>query len=217
MVSWTDLHARKVSVEDAGPLFAQAGADLDALLASTPQATDHLLAILQKRLGDAITTDTWTGVETGLANYLGGSRAARLVGHAGRPSRAAAGGGSANFARGHSTAPHDPRVLRPRSWRSRTNGGASCPNDWVRMNRDVMYDEIDKRHLIRVSIEKQNGETVVVEARPGSFLRLITTLLRTARHVSLPAAFDAASITSFNEEVGELQRLLAKPADQPPS
>lgn len=216
MVSWTDLHARKVSVEDAGPLFAQAGADLDALLASTPQATDHLLAILQKRLGDAITTDTWTGVETGLANYLGA--AAQLVSWVTRADQAA----RLREAEAR-ISPAATALLRTilgfygRELALAYERWRELPNDWVRMNRDVMYDEIDKRHLIRVSIEKQNGETVVVEARPGSFLRLITTLLRTARHVSLPAAFDAASITSFNEEVGELQRLLAKPADQPPS
>jgi len=214
MATWEELFAQRISVEQAAPLLSRAGADLDGLLANTPHVEEHVLAILEKRLGGTIDADTWTAVDAALANYLGG--AAALVSWVGRADQTN---------RLHEAETRVPPLvagllrtilgLYGRELRLAYERWRELPNDWVRMNRDVFYDEIEKRYLLRVAIEKQNGETFVLEARPGSMLRLITSLVVTAKHASTPGAFDPPSITAFNEAVGQLQQLFAPPPDQP--
>jgi len=212
-VSWDDLLAQRISVSEAAPLFSATGTVLDDLLTTAPKATEQILAILFKHLDRATDANTWTSLSTALTNYLG--EAAPLILWVVRADQAA---------RLHEA---ELRVSPPAARLLRTIVGLygselalaytrwrELPNDWMTVHRDVFYDEIEKRYLLRVSIDKLNGETAVIEARPGSFLRLITTLVRTARQVSDPTAFDRGSVDAFNTEIGQLLGLLAKPQDQ---
>jgi len=213
MVDWDSLMGRRTSVEQAGPLLTRAGADLDSFLQRAPQAEENVLAILAKRLGGGIATQTWGNVDASLAGYLGRD-AASLIAWVSQSDQTARMGEVEKYA-----PPGAVVLLRTilglygRELQQAYERWRELPNDWVRVARKVLYDEIDKRYQVTVTIEKMNGEEFVVEASPSSFLRLLTALVRTATFVDSPDAFDAQAVAAFNDQVGKLSALLPKPKD----
>jgi hypothetical protein len=92
------------------------------------------------------------------------------------------------------------------------------PDDWSVINREISYDLIGERLLVRVRIDKYNGEQVTIEGQASSILELAANLLRTCRMVGRPEVFTPRTIALLT---GEYEAFLAlirpSPEAAPPS
>jgi hypothetical protein len=88
------------------------------------------------------------------------------------------------------------------------------PDDWRTLYRDVYYDQISERHLVRIRIEKYNGEEITIEGSPDSILNLTSYIVFTLRLVGTPLAFGQESMDRFAAEVEQFGQLLTPEEDE---
>ena len=88
------------------------------------------------------------------------------------------------------------------------------PDDWRTINRDVYFDYINQRHLVRHRIQKVSGDEIVVEGNANSVLDLARSLLISTRLIGSRDAFGEPTIQAFLEEVDAVLAML-RPEEQP--
>jgi hypothetical protein len=205
---WFRLSTGQMSDEDTARLVARAAKGLHTFLETHPEATSHVLDILRRRLGSEINAVTWQVLETSLVNYIGWD-SAYLASWIVRPD-------------------HDER-LQVLEKQASTEVIAffrailglygpelerafvvwnELPDNWCNIHRDVYYDQLLESHHLKVRIDKYNGEAMVIEGPPDSFLALVSYLIFTVRLVGIPHAFSQARIELFLRETDQLIRVL---------
>jgi len=85
---------------------------------------------------------------------------------------------------------------------------APLTNGAGRISRDVYYDQIAERHLVKILIEKYNGQRLAIEGTASSLLMLTSYMIRSVRLVGTREPFSEQSIELFLQEAGQLQTLL---------
>ncbi len=198
--------------EDFGLSLEDAAAKLDARLGDT-QTGKQALEILSRRLDGNIDEKSFDLLRTGLVGYLGDeaatlvawavaadqdNRIAQLEGHA--SARAIA---FVRTVRGV----YGPEVeLAYSRWNQ-------PPQNWGWVYRWVFRDEVYGGHLIRVRIEKYNGEDLTFEATPDSLLLLIGYLTNSLNTVASPEALSQDAVTRLADELSSLIMLLGRESD----
>ncbi len=208
MDDWGSLLMGQISAEEADRLLAQSAEDLHAFLEARPQAVQHVLDILSKRLGGEINAETWQVLDTSLANYLGrdlaylvtwvaqsdqGNRIQELEKHASSQVMAFL------------------RTILGLYGLELENAFAvwnEIPDNWRTFYREVYYDQLSERHHLKLRIEKYNGEEAAIEGPPDSILTLTTYMILTLRLVGTPDAFSQDRIDLFLDEAHQLIQLL---------
>ena len=213
MADWSSLLAGQVS--DPGPLIAQTAETLDAFLQTRPQADPEVLEIIGKRLGKEIGEKTLDDVHNALSNYLGQDPASLVawVTRADQTNRIAQVEASAPprvaaFLRAILGLYGSELALAYTRWKE-------LPGDWTWINREIYHDLINERLLVKVRIDKNNGEQVVIEGPPYSILELTVNMLRTCRMVGRPDAFTQRTIDMLSTEFEEFLKLVRTPSSEP--
>jgi len=88
------------------------------------------------------------------------------------------------------------------------------PDDWRTIHRDVYFDFINQRHLVRHRIEKVSGDEIVVEGNANSVLDLARSFLVSTRLIGSRDAFGEPTIQAFLEEADVVLAML-RPEEEP--
>jgi len=213
VADWASLFAGQVS--DPGPLIAQTAEMLDAFLLTRPQADQEVLEIIGKRLGTEIGERTLGDVRSALANYLGQDPASLVawVTSADQANR---------IAQVEASAP--PRVtallrailgLYGSELALAYTRWGELPDDWILINREIYHDLINERVLVKVRIDKNNGEQAVIQGPAYSILELAANMVRTCNMVGRPDAFTRRTIDMLSNEFEQFLKLVRGPSDKP--
>jgi hypothetical protein len=205
---WLSLLRGDLSPAETGPLLSRTTGDLNAFLDAQPIAEQQVLSILAKRLQGQVDGKTWEVLDASLASYLGRERA-YLVTWAIEPGQSD---------RREELEKHGaPRVmgllrmilsLYGPELENAFEMSNRPPDEWRRISRDVYYDQIAERHLVKILIEKYNGQRLAIEGTASSLLMLTSYMIRSVRLVGTREAFSEQSIELFLQEAGQLQTLL---------
>jgi hypothetical protein len=207
MGEWT-TYVTGQATDPGAPMIGEAGGALDALLKHRPQADQEVFETLRKRLGAAIGVKTFEDVRAGLLATVGDDAAGLLL-WAGSGDHADAIAKVEEFA-----SPRVAALVRAvvglygpelKLAYARYN---ELPDDWTRINREIYEDLLNDRLLVKVRIDKQNGDQVVIEGVPHSLLELTANMLRTCRMVGRPGAFTQRTIDLLATEYEEFLRLI---------
>jgi hypothetical protein len=183
------------------------------VLRERPEAPEAVRDMLTRRLVD-IDAETWSAVLTSLTNYLGMDPAYLMTwvvqdvdNRIGELERLAPPEVS-SFVR-TLLAWHQPELQSAYAhWREN-------PNDWRTMFREVFLDHVTGRFLIKVRVVKYNGEEVVFEGPPDSFLNMTRNLLITLRGVGSPEVFTPGYVGQFVQEASGFFELLGAGQAEP--
>lgn len=205
---WMALFTGQIPVEEAGPLLRQTSAEFHTFLQAHPEALEQVMAIIEKRLRGGLTPESWGLLESALTHYLGRDLTYLL-------SWVLQYDQSNRLQELERYAPpsvmhlfrtilslHGPELEEAYTvWNE-------IPDNWRTVYREIYYDQLSRRYLLRVRIEKYNGEELTIEGPPDAILTLASYLLLTARLVGVPEVFSENAVNLFLTEAGELARLL---------
>ncbi|MDR7521519.1 MAG: hypothetical protein QN168_03545 [Armatimonadota bacterium] len=212
MADWSSLLAGQVS--DPGPLIAEAAGVLDAFLQARPQADSEVLAVIGRRLGTGVGVKTLGEVHTALSSYLG-QDPAYLVAWVTRTDQVN------RIAQVEATA--SPRVaaflrailgMYGAELAQAYTRWNELPDDWSLITREIRYDLLNERLLVKVLIDKYNGEQVVIEGPANSILELTVNMLRTCNMVGRTDAFAQRTADMLAKEYEEFRTLVGRPSDE---
>ena len=79
---------------------------------------------------------------------------------------------------------------------------------WRVFHREVYQDKFNDRHLIKVRIEKFNGQEVILEGDPDSILSLCSNLMQMLNQVGTGVDFNTSHVMEFQEHLTSLLALL---------
>src|SRR5215472_9309313 len=155
--TWDELSRGTVSDADSEPLIRQTVQQLDGILRSRPEARQEVLELVAKALAGGVTPASWETLGTNLRNYLG-EDPAQLVAwvvsddQLNRAARLEADGSTAltgllRSILGH----HGPELETAAAVFN------ALADDWRRVDREVLYDNIVDRTTVRMRILKNNG------------------------------------------------------------
>jgi len=207
MSDWPSLMSGKVTVEEASSLVAKAAESLRAFLAARPEAPAHVLEILGRRLSGQLDAETWQVLDTSLSNYLGRDLAYLITWTAIDPDM------RLPEVEKHAS-PEVMAFLRTILGLYGPELGNAfavwneLPNNWQTIYRDVFFDQITQRHLLRLRIDKFSGEKVVIEGPADSIMNLTTGFIFTLRMVGTPDAFSQEWVDQFLKEVDQFTELI---------
>lgn len=214
MANFLSLVTGGISEEERQLLFSQGAADLHSFLEAHPETEQQVLDILRRRLDVDADEKTFGVLHDNLTSYLG-KDLATLVGWVGQFDQynrmqeleKYASPPVAAFLR-MILSLYGPELLRAyQKWNR-------FPNEWSMCYREVYFDLTNQRYLVKVRIEKYNGEQIVIEDRPDGILDLITKLIYSVRIVGSPDAFSQQQINSYLEEVTPLTKLLTREKEE---
>lgn len=194
---------------------------LDTFLKTHPQAEQQVREILDKRL-DKLDATTWSGVVLNLDNYWGKESTNILIDIAqfNQASRLQEVKESASpevtdFLR-KIISTYGPELA------DAYLASNQLPNSWKTFYRDVYYDYVNKRPLIRVRLAKYNGEEPFVEGTADSILELAIFIMETLRFLPSSNFIGKAMAERFIQETNDFMKFLQPPpsdesADKPES
>ena len=179
-------------------------AQLADVLDADPEVGGQVEELVRRRAADQVLTeDSWTAIDEGLTVLVGREPALLLawlaMGDATRLDEVTRLGPpvAAAFLRSL-MARYGPELRDAYEvWRR-------LPNDWRTFFRDVYHDQLLNQPFIRVRILKYNGDVVVFEGSPNSYLTLVRNLILTLQMVATPDGFGPEIIASFDEEARRL-------------
>lgn len=206
--AWWSLLTGQLSDEEARELLAQGVQELHAFLEARPRATEDVLEILDRRLGGEIGAQSWEHVDASLNLYMGRSLASLLAWTA-QPDQAARLAELQEY-----SSPEVMAFFRTLLGRYGAELEAALvrwselPDDWITLYREVYYDQLNQRPLIRLRIEKYSGDVLLIEGSPDSILSLATGLILTLRLVGIREAFSPDRVEQFVNEARQLYDLL---------
>ena len=205
MADWASLFSGDVT--DPRPLITETAAVIDRVLRSRPQADQEVLTIIAKRLGNEIGEKTWEDIENVLGFYLGPDAPALVL-------WVASDDLADRIAKVEEVAPervaalvraivglYGPELkLSHQRWNE-------LPNDWFGINREIYYDVVRDRVVIKIRIDKNSGEQVFFEGLATSILELTANILRTCRMVDRPGAFSQPVVELLSQEYEEFLKI----------
>jgi hypothetical protein len=185
-------------------------AQLDALLSSTPEASDQVVEIIGRRLA-TIRSHTSSDLFNGLKALIGEAGAQLLLSSSvgeGQLDSLADASPQIRQLVGRTVALYGPELQASLDARE-------LPDDWKEFNREVFSDAISGGYLVRVRIVKYNGDVALIEGSPTSMLSLAKSMLTTLRWIAAPDAFAADGVGPFVEEANAVLTMLQPPPTPP--
>ena len=208
MVDLTPLILGKVSEdsEEGASLLSEGVSDFNNFLETHPQTNNVVLEIIDANLKKGIKATTFKVLQENLDKYLGKDLSNIiwmyvLFDKIKQDIDKSLSPAADNFLRTILSL-HGQELKASYDWFTHQ------PNDWSMFNREVYYDYINQTYLIRVKLEKYNGEETVIEGPPNNILALITRLIRTINIINNRDAFNKIEINEFLEAEGQLIKLL---------
>ena len=209
MADLAKLISGEASADEEAKLLSQAVTELDAFLETRPMAEQRLQELLDRQLKSGVTPDTWDAVGDSLTAFVGEEHA-QLV----------AWVLTGDQLQGLQQLEHyaSPRVMaflrslvgiygQDLSKAYRASG--ELPQDWSYIYRNVYYDALTDSYLLRLRLEKYNGEEIFVEGDPNSFLQMTELLMGSLIALGSPEVFTEERISKFQEAAGTLLKLLS--------
>jgi hypothetical protein len=211
--NWEPIWAQEADDEYVRAVLASSAAQIESFLVSDDQTEEETLALLDRRLSGPIDTTTYDLVLDALRALLGQDGANTIhwyiVGNGADSGilERVASARVAFFVR-RIAAAHTPE------FRSAFALWKEVPEDWRTIHRDVFFDYINQRFVMRHRIVKINGEEIVVEGNANSVLDLTRSLLTSIGLVATREAFGEREIDAFLKEADTVLGIL-RPEDQP--
>jgi hypothetical protein len=84
----------------------------------------------------------------------------------------------------------------------------SLPDDWRSFFRDVTFDQINNRFLIKIRLLKFNGNYVSIEGAPNSILNLARNLIWTLSTIASKDMFSSEIAQGFLDDLNQLLPVL---------
>jgi hypothetical protein len=211
--NWEPIWAQEADDEYVKAVLASSAAQIESFLVSDDQTEEETLALLDRRLSGPIDTTTYDLVLDALRALLGQDGANTIhwyiVGNGADSGilERVASPRVAFFVR-RIAAAHTPE------FRSAFALWKEVPEDWRTIHRDVFFDYINQRFVMRHRIVKINGEELVIEGNANSVLDLTRSLLTSIGLVATREAFGQREIDAFLKEADTVLGIL-RPEDQP--
>lgn len=211
--NWEPIWAQEADDEYVRAVLASSAAQIESFLVSDDQTEEETLALLDRRLSGPIDTTTYDLVLDALRALLGQDGANTIhwyiVGNGADSGilERVASPRVAFFVR-RIAAAHTPE------FRSAFALWKEVPEDWRTIHRDVFFDYINQRFVMRHRIVKINGEELVIEGNANSVLDLTRSLLTSIGLVATREAFGQREIDAFLKEADTVLGIL-RPEDQP--
>ena len=210
--NWDPIWSGEADPDYVREVLKSSSAQIDSFLVSDDQTEEETLALLGRRLAGPIDTATYDVVLDALRALLGAD-GANVVhwytvgdGAATGILEEVASPRVAFFVR-RIAAAHLPEFKAAFAlWKE-------VPEDWRTIHRDVYFDYINQRYLVRHRIIKINGEEIVVEGNANSVLDLTRSLLTSISIIATREAFTEPAIQAFLKEADSVMGIL-RPEDQ---
>jgi hypothetical protein len=212
---WSSLIGGTASVDEKVQLLSAAGKELAARVEASPEAVNVVLSILERRLEGKVDENTWDVLDRALNTYLGTGPSLLLtwlvLAEPGDTSRLE---DFEEFA-----SPEVMSLVRTVvgtydvELRDAFDMWRQPPDDWKSFWRDVYQDQLTNTPLIRIRLQKYNGQYLMLEGPPNSFLSLARNIVLTLQLVATPEVFAEDLKDTFEEAVTRLQRLMASDND----
>jgi hypothetical protein len=210
---WEPIWTQEADDEYVRRVLKSSAAQIESFLVSDDQTEEETLALLDRRLSGPIDTTTYDLVLDALRALLGQDGANTIhwyiVGNGADSGilERVASPRVAFFVR-RIAAAHTPE------FRSAFALWKEVPEDWRTIHRDVFFDYINQRFVMRHRIVKINGEELVIEGNANSILDLTRSLLTSIGLIATREAFGEREIAAFLKEVDTVLGIL-RPEDQP--
>ncbi len=198
---WIDLFGVDEAPELQPEMFSEAVRELDRLLEIRPDAKEETVAILEDQFGRPPQHDSWASFTRRLTNYWGEGPAYLLnwLVYSNTGIRLAALSERAS-----------PRVVAYlRSivalfW-DQMNATqyliTSTADDWLRVDKHVLYDRLEDRTQFTLTITKVGGDVVKVDTRADGILILVGHLMVMIAAVGSTDEFSPDRVSTFLEQV----------------
>jgi hypothetical protein len=210
---WDLIWTHQADDEFIREVIARSAAEIESFLLSDDQTEEETLALLGRRLSGRLDPTTYDVILEALRALLGRDGAGAvlwyIVGDGGSTGilEEVAPARVAFFVR-RIAAAHQPEFQAAFGlWRE-------SPEDWRVITRDVHYDLINERYVVRHRIHKLNGDVIVIEGNANSVLDLTRSLLASIRLIASREAFTETSIEAFLAEADSALALL-RPEEEP--
>jgi hypothetical protein len=209
MPSWDEINS--LSEQEMQDLLQASVDELEALLTRDANAEGRLLELLGRRLSDPIDTETLTAVRSSLIYYLGENGGPLLI----WISSTEQAGRLANI-----SAMASPEVisliravlgLYGQELEKAYALWNEIPDNWKTIYRHVYFDKINGNYLLRIRVEKYNGEMATIEGNADQLMDLTRHFILALRLVGVPDAFSQDRVSEFLEEVDVLRELIEPP------
>jgi len=208
---WDPIWTQQADDDYLRSVLTSASAQIESFLVSDDQTEEETLALLGRRLSGPIDTATYDVVLDTLRALLG-QDGANLVhwyivgnGAATGMLEEVASPRVAFFVR-RIAAAHVPE------FRSAFALWKEQPEDWRTIHRDVYFDYINQRYVVRHRIVKISGEEILIEGNANSVLDLTRSLLTSLGLISAREAFGEREIEAFLKEADTVIAML-RPQD----
>jgi hypothetical protein len=211
--NWDPIWTGEADEDYIRHVLQSSSAQIESFLVSDDQTEEETLALLGRRLDGPIDTATYDVVLDSLRALLGADGANVVhwytVGNGASTGllETIAPPRVAFFVR-RIAAAHLPEL------RSAFALWKEVPEDWRTIHRDVYFDYINSRYLVRHRIVKINGEEIVVEGNANSVLDLTRSLLTSISMIATRDAFTEPAIEAFLKEADGVLAIL-RPEEEP--
>jgi hypothetical protein len=205
----TNYGAKLINVTQASTQFNAAA--LEAFLKAHPDAEAQVLSILAKHL-DQVSTNSWNAILMSLDSYWGKESTNSLIDIARDPDQA-----SRLEEVSTSASPEVMNFLRKVMSRHGSElliafqSSNQLPNGWKTFYRDVYYDYVNRRTLIRVRLAKYNGEEPYIEGNADTMLELTILMMQTLRFLPVPELISKGMSERFIREANDFIKFLQPP------
>ncbi|HEV8251315.1 MAG TPA: hypothetical protein VGQ15_15200 [Gaiellaceae bacterium] len=204
---WDPIWAQQADEEYIRSVLKSSAAQIESFLVSDDQTEEETLALLGRRLSSEIDTTTYDVVLDALRALLGVDGANVVHWYT--------VGNGADTGLLEEVAP--PRVAffvrriaaaHLPEFRSAFALWKEVPEDWRTIHRDVYFDYINQRMVVRHRIIKINGEEMIVEGNANSLLDLTRSLMTSLGLIGTRDAFGDREIAAFLEEADKVIAIL---------
>jgi hypothetical protein len=214
--NWDPIWSGEADDDYLRNVLKSSSAQIDSFLVSDDQTEEETLALLGRRLDGPIDTATYDVVLDALRALLGADGANVVhwytVGNGASTGilEQVASPRVAFFVR-RIAAAHAPE------FRAAFQLWKEVPEDWRTIHRDVYFDYINQRYLVRHRIIKINGEEIVVEGNANSVLDLTRSLMTSIGIIGTRDAFTEPAIDAFLKEADGVLEILRPSEQEEPS
>ena len=205
--NWDPIWSGEADDDYLRNVLKASSAQIDSFLVSDDQTEEETLALLGRRLEGPIDTATYDVVLDALRALLGADGANVVHWYT-------VGNGAATGILEQVASPRVAFFVRriaaahAPEFKSAFALWKEVPEDWRTIHRDVYFDYINQRYLVRHRIIKINGEEIVVEGNANSVLDLTRSLLTSISIIATREAFTDPAIEAFLKEADSVMAIL---------
>jgi len=210
---WDPIWQLQADEEYIRTVLKSSAAQIESFLVSDDQTEEETLELLGRRLAGPIDTTTYDVVLDALKALLGTDGANVVhwytVGKGAETGllEQVASPRVAFFVR-RIAAAHQPE------FETAFGRWKEVPEDWRNIHRDIYFDYINQRIVVRHRIIKINGEEMLVEGNANSLLDLTRSLMTSIGLIASRDAFGEREIEAFLTEADKVMDML-RPEDEP--